>query len=174
MTLRTVSAAVAAGAFTAWSLGAGAVPAHAGLYRNGLIQLSMTKEGPTLGDNNALIYSMHLHNEGPVAATGIVVRVTGWFCLDGGWTLPPGCTPLADPLHQGVRMDYLIRLDSLAPGRDDTFPVTTWLASEGAGTVRTTVEVVAVDQWDNRSVPGACVEGWVPQADCVSDVVALS
>ena len=40
--------------------------------------------------------------------------------------------------------------------------------------MRTTAEVVAVDQWDNRSVPGTCVEGWVPQADCVSDVVALS
>jgi hypothetical protein len=172
MTLRSVHAAVSAGVFTL-SLAAGAAPAHAGPYRNGLIKLTMTKEGPTLGDDNSLIYSMRLRNDGPVAATGIVVRVTGSFCTDSKWPRR-SCTPLPDPLHPGQRMDYLIRLGSVAPGQDTVFPVTAWLANEDEGSVRTTVEVVAVDQWDSRSVPGTCVEGWVPQADCVSDVVKMS
>lgn len=187
MTLRTVSVVLAAAALSTVVPAVGAAPAHAdsvhadlvqtdpahaGLYRNGLIQLTMSKEGPLLGDNNALVYSMHLRNDGQVTATGIAVRVTGWFCTGHGWTLN-GCTPLADPLHPANRMDYLIPLASLAPGAEDSFPVTSWLGSEAAGTVRTTVEVVSVDQWDFRSVPGTCVEGWVPQADCVSDVVDL-
>lgn len=172
MTLRSVAFAAAAGVFTS-STAAGIAPAHAGLYRNGLIKLTMTKEGPTLGDDNVLIYSMHLENDGPVAATGVVVRVTGWFCTGATWSLT-GCKPLADPLRPGERMDYRIRLDSLAPGAGAVFPVTTPLSSEGQGSVRTTVEVVAVDEWDDDSVPGTCVEGWVPQADCVSDVVNLT
>jgi hypothetical protein len=172
MTLRSVHAAVSAGVFTL-SLAAGAAPARAGLYRNGLIKLTMTKEGPTLGDDNSLIYSMRLRNDGPVTATGIVVRVTAWFCVGSTWSLT-GCTALPDPLDPGKRLDYLIRLDSVAPGQDAVFPVTTWLSNEDEGSVRTTAEVVATDEWDSRSVPGTCVEGWVPQADCVSDVVKLS
>lgn len=172
MTLRSVHAAVSAG-FLILSLAAGAAPARAGLYGNGLIKLTMTKEGPTLADNNSLIYSMSLRNDGQVTATGIVVRVTGWFCTGATWS-PRTCTELADPLRPGERMDYRIQVDSLAPGQDAVFPVTTWLTNEDEGSVRTTVEVVATDQSDSRSVAGTCAEGWVPQADCVSDVVKLS
>jgi len=173
MALRNLHSVVAVTALTGAALGATALPARAGSYSNGQIQLTMSKEGPIWGDNNDLIYNMHLTNAGPNTATGTVVHVTGWFCEGGRWSLE-SCSMLPDRDDPSRPMSYDIRVNPLAPGQPDSFPVTAVLPTEEAGTVRTTAEVVQSDQYDTASVPDKCVQGWNPQPDCVSDVQPLT
>ena len=173
MTLRTIHSVAAVVTLTSTVLGGTALPARAGNETAGVIQLTMSKEGPIWTDNNSLIYKMRVTNAGPHVATGIVVHVSGLFCGEEKWEVA-ACTALPDRDDPGKVMSVDVRLGSIAPGESAGFPVEVLLPNEDSGSVRTTVEVVSSDQYDSGSVPGSCVDGLNPQADCVSDVLALT
>lgn len=173
MTLGNLFPAVAALAFSAGAVGTGAVPAHAGAVANGLIQLTMSHNGPIMVDDGGLQYDMVLTNEGPDTATNVVVRTTGWECEGESWDRTD-CTQLPDR-HDPAKLEgFNVYLDPIPPGGHAEFPVTTLIPDENSGTVRTTTQVVSSDQYDTESVPAACEHGWNPQPDCMSDVVSLS
>jgi Domain of unknown function DUF11 len=139
----------------------------------GTVQLTVTKDGPIFGDNNTLIYDIHVTNSGPATATNVVVTHSAWFC-------PPAadgvgrCTIEDDPDNPGAPLLTKMSITALAPGQTDEFPVTSYMIGDSSGTVRTTIEVTHVDQEDSQSVAGTCASGWNLQPDCDSDVVSLS
>ena len=148
-------------------------PANASSGTAGSIQLSLSKEGPAWGDFNSLVYNIHVANAGPDAATGVVVRVTGWECQGQEWSLA-ACTRLPGAWDSGRPLRQDIALGPIPAGGRDAFPVEVFLPDENTATIRTTVEVVRSDQLDTASVPATCVEGWNMQPDCLSDVVTVS
>ena len=173
MTLRNLLPTAAVLAFAAGAVFTGAGPARADSSTAGRIQLTVTHHGPIMVDDNGLEYDIVVTNNGPGTATGVVLRTTGWECQGDGWS-PEACKPLPDRYDPAKPMSFDTPLDPIAPGGHAEFPVTSTIPDENGGTIRTTVEVVASDQFDYGSVPGTCREGWNPQPDCMSDVVALS
>ena len=154
-------------------VGIAAPAAHAAGSTSGTIKLAVTKEGPVYGDDNALIYHIHVTNSGPAAASGVVLRVTGYECPGPIWSAA-SCSRLPDRVDPTQPMDYNVDLETIPAGQEDAFPVTSYLPNETSGTVRTTVEVIHSDQSDSASVQGSCAQGQNPQPDCVSDVVSIT
>ena len=98
MTLRNLPVAFATLAFAAVAGAAGAVPAHASTpaYTDyGQIQLTVTHHGPIFTDNNGLGYDIVVTNNGPDAATGVVVRTTGFDC-EANAQSQEACKPIPD------------------------------------------------------------------------------
>ena len=173
MISRRIPTAFAAVALACGASLAGAVPAHAEAVGNGTIQLVMSHNGPIMIDDNGLIYDMHLKNNGPDTATGVVVHVSGYFCQGADWSRT-SCVHLPDRDDPTKDMSFDIAIGAVPPGAEAVFPVFALLPNENSGTVRTTAEVVAEDQVDTGSVPHTCSHGWNPQPDCMSDVVTMS
>jgi hypothetical protein len=173
MTLRYIPSALATLAFAAVAGVTGAVPAHAGSPEYGEIQLTITHNGPIFTDNNGLGYDMVVTNNGPNAATHVVVRTTGWDC-EADAQSKESCKPIPDRFDPTKAMDFTTDLGTIPAHGHAEFSVVTTIPDENAGFVRTTTEVVSSDQYDTASAPGACDSGWQPQPDCMSDVVDLS
>ena len=147
-------------ALTVAMLAGSQVPAHAQV---GHVHLVVRLVNPAFNDDNELLFEVHVANLGPDTATTLRTIQNVLYCATP-------TTPLTDCENTQpiVRQMADIRLG----GRDAH--VAAVPVPERAGTIRTTVQVVHVDQHDDFSVPGTCNYGQVPQDDCATVVTVLS
>ncbi|HEX5493110.1 MAG TPA: hypothetical protein VFX70_00865 [Mycobacteriales bacterium] len=128
------------------------------------IHLTVQIGAPRFGDHNDLVYPVDVRNLGPDRATGLVLGQSTLMC-------PSTSTPL--PSCQRIA-PVTFPLADLESGGHAAFPIDVVLSTEGAVVVRTTVEVVRADQYDDHSTLGGCQDGQYPQDACDTSVVLVS
>jgi hypothetical protein len=143
-------------------LGAAQVPANA---QAGNVHLVVTTNGTIITDALQIAHSVTVTNLGPDTATGIFTTQYALYCSSDSAPLS-SCTG---------NQPTLVRMRDLPPGGAvrNTYLAPIPVAGTRPHVVRSTIEVVHVDQHDVASVPGTCNYGLNPQPDCVTVLTYL-
>src|SRR6187551_3782350 len=156
MVLRCIVTSV----MSAVMLAGGQVPAHALV---GHVHMVVRLENPAFNDVNQLLLVTHVANLGPDTATTVRTMQSGLYCATPT-TLLAECTNSQPVVEQ---------MADIPAGGRNVF-VTILPVPPRAVTIRTTVQVVRIDQYDDFSVPGTCNYGQRPQDDCDTVVITLA